>query len=538
MTVTTAANTPPGVYTINVSGTIPGQNPVSTNVSLTVSSTPGAPVTITNSPSSSTFWVDGVAYAGNASFVPQSGGDTLTVTQTQPPPTGRGDHYQFSPDGGVTTQAAEVPPPGQPGGNGCPWTCSNGSCGSRVPVGPPQPAPRIQNVTDASGDNPAVLYPGVPVQITVNGSNFGGATGYLNFCRPGGSPCDFTSNGGLSSRIISWNPYQIVATVTLPTDAPTGGWLVYVSAMFWISGTDWLNPSMGNMNVTIPPQVSGPIGVALNGSASFAVTITPGNMDPVTVTLSTTSGTGSATFADGTTSQTIYESQSLTVMGKVVSSTANNITISTSIGGNPFGSAQFSVVSVTISLNATQGGQPAGDDSAKGVWLPTVLSGGPLGAQININAGGVTRCAIGVELVGTVTPSNYSGTITLQRNFLGGTGYIGSGSPTNFPAQPDNSNIEFEVTTPSAAGHVYDLDAPNINPNTLVSRARYNFQEYALLGVPADPPNNPPQVGSGFPYYARMSCGTDVNGNPVFNNAVNGDNQAGGGVTLLTWNLQ
>jgi len=123
-----------------------------------------------------------------------------------------------------------------------------------VPVAPPQPAPQIQNVTDAAGDNPAVLYPGVPVQITINGSNFGGATGYLNFCRPGGSPCDFTSNNGLSEQIISWNDTQIVANVTLPTDAPTGGWLVYVSAMFWISGTDYMNPSMGNLDAdAVPP---------------------------------------------------------------------------------------------------------------------------------------------------------------------------------------------------------------------------------------------------------------------------------------------
>jgi hypothetical protein len=80
MTVNTAANTPPGVYNITVTGTS-GQNPVSTNVALTVSSLPGTPVTITNSPSSSTFWVDGVAYAGSASFVPQPSGNTLAVTQ-------------------------------------------------------------------------------------------------------------------------------------------------------------------------------------------------------------------------------------------------------------------------------------------------------------------------------------------------------------------------------------------------------------------------------------------------------------------------
>ena len=276
MTVPTTASTPPGVYNITVTGTSPGENPVTTYVALTVGSTTGAPVTITGPSLSQTFQVDNVSYAGYTSFVPQPGGDTLTVTQTQPPVTGRGDHYLFTPSGGATTQAIEVPPPGQPGGNGCSWTCSSGSCGSIVPVGPPQTAPNIQNVVDASGDNPAVLYPGLPAQITINGSNFGAATGYLNFCQPGGSPCNFASNNGLSYQINSWSATQIGATVTLPTDAPTGGWLVYVSAMFWISGTDYLNPSMGNLQAFGPPTIQiNSEGVPLQPNACAHITNDP-----------------------------------------------------------------------------------------------------------------------------------------------------------------------------------------------------------------------------------------------------------------------
>jgi hypothetical protein len=530
-----------------VTGTSPGQNTVSTSVVLTVSSTTvltlspslppptvpanGQPVLATyNFSSGNPNWLNGGVCTSEDSNISAQithyGSSSVGINVA----VGAGDHNSS-------------------GTIDC--TCPGGGGGTIHPPIIISQAPVIWSVTDAAGDQPAVLYAGGTATITITGANFGSVGGLLYFCTAGTNPCVLPGNAtpmsynytpclDCSCTACTWTDSQIITTVTLPSTAPTGAWQMFVISLAWVVGGGYTNPSMGNLDVTIPPQVSGPIGVPLNGSASFAVTITPGNMDPVTVTLSTTSGTGSAKFADGTTSQTIYESQDLTVMGKVVSSTANNLTISTSVGGNPFGSAQFSVVSVTISLNATQGTQPASDDSASAQWLPTVFSGGPFGSQISINAGGEKACAVGVELVGTVTPSNYSGTITLQRNFLGRAGYIGSSpAPGVPPPGPDNSNIEFEVTTPTApGGHVYDLDAPNINANTLVSRARYNFQEYAVLGVPAPPPNNPPQVGPSFAYYARMSCGTDANGNPAINNTVPGDNQAGIGTTLLTWNLQ
>src|ERR1039458_8174729 len=433
----------------------------------------------------------------------------------------------------------------------CSWTCPGGGGGVvHLPV-MISPSPVIWSVTDAAGDQPAALYAGGTATITIAGNNFGSAGGELYFCMAGANPCVLAANATPMSynytstgcTTCSWTNNQIITTVTLPSTASTGPWQMFVISLAWLQASAWSNPSMGNLNVTIPPQVSGPIGVALNGSASFAVTITPGNMDPVTVTLSTPSGTGSATFADGTTSTTLYESQDLTVLGKVVSSTANNITISTSIDGNPFGSAQFSVVSVTISLNTTQGGQPGGqlaqDDTAAANYLPTVTSGGPLGQEINASVGGHVTCSIGVELAGTGTPSNYSGTITLQRNIVSGIAYQGSTFLQNFALSPDNSNLAFEVTTATAlAGRIYDLDAPGVNATPPVFRVRYNFQEYAVLGVPAPPPNNPPQVGSNFAYYPRASCGTDVNGNPKFDTTIIGDNQAGTGTTPLTLTFQ
>jgi hypothetical protein len=319
---------------------------------------------------------------------------------------------------------------------------------------------------------------------------------------------------------------------------------MFVISLAWLQATAWSNPSMGNLNVTIPPTVSGPVGVPLNGSASFAVTITPGNMDPVTVALSTTSGTGSATFADGTTSATLYESQNLTAMGKVVSSTANNITISTSIRGNPFGSAQFSVVSVAISLNIASPVEST-ESSQWGTFTGQVGGSNPgLGAEIYYNGSPQpSSCVVGVELVGTVTPSNYAGPVTLQRSIVGDAAFLGQVSyqdPNLRPPGPEFTagSLLNNIVGSGAPSDVFSLDAPGTGPGQSPSapeRFRVNFSEYAVLG---DQNAQGPQVGAAFPYYVAVSCGGTSSAPALDTTYVaNGDNAAKAGTVPLTYDL-
>jgi hypothetical protein len=282
-----------------------------------------------------------------------------------------------------------------------------------------------------------------------------------------------------------------------------------------------------------PPQVTiaCPPGVPAGGAGTCSVTISPSGSQ-VTLALATSTKFGQATFQGGATSTTISAPQTVTIEGVDASDFANNITLAAFASGNQVASASFSVVSVSIGLNT---GAISSDDSASRNYLPGVLSGGPLGPVIYSDARGIL-CSVAVELIGSVTPSDYSGTITLQRDIVNGSGYFGSSYNGYSPSGPDNSNPNVEVTTPTGGGHVFDLDAPGINGSALINRVRTNFQETAVLAVPGSQAGQ--QVGSGLQYYTRSSCGVDGNGNPVISTTVPGDNQAGNGTTPLTWNLQ
>jgi hypothetical protein len=204
------------------------------------------------------FSVDGTPCAtGSCLFSAQSGGDTLTVTQTAPLSTGRVPAYQYSaPDGSVAPQVISAPPPPTDGGSGCPWTCRNGSCSAPITVEPPQPAPIIYSVTnDAAGTIPAVLYPGVPTTIYIKGTNFGSVQGYAQFCTPGGSPCNFSEIIEYSEAIVSWTNNLVEETVTMDPQTPVGLWLVYMVPSFWITGSDAGHPSMGDVEMEPTPTL-------------------------------------------------------------------------------------------------------------------------------------------------------------------------------------------------------------------------------------------------------------------------------------------
>jgi hypothetical protein len=226
------------------------------------------------------FSVDGTPCAtGSCLFSAQSGGDTLTVTQTAPPSTGRVPVFQYSaPDGSVAPQEIALPSdpidPIDGGGNGCSWTCRNGSCRAPIPVGQPQAAPIIAAPlggtyavsSDPAGQNPAILYPGGPTLIYINGTNFGSVAGSVSFCTAGGSPCSFSefldSTEYLKPSVICptcfWSNTQIEALVVVdPVDpqADAGTWLMYLNVPFWIAASDASHPSMGEVEMEAPPTV-------------------------------------------------------------------------------------------------------------------------------------------------------------------------------------------------------------------------------------------------------------------------------------------
>ena len=419
------------------------------------------------------------------------------------------------------------------------------------------------------------LWPGSQGWITIWGTNFGSNLGQILVCLHGSS-C--TGENYLAAN-PSAPPYgvwstaqtvdgevtnygQINALITAASYDAVGSYDVGVRSAG--NGSEPYyggpNPQTGSTyqnGVTVaaaptPPTVSisGDVGVPLGSQNSFSVQVS-GGTPPVRIKLAiqTTTGSGSAQFSDGTTSQTITGPTTVSIQGVQVSSTANNIALvaTDQASGAVLATFLFSVVTVTISINNS--GQPALDDAARVAFLQGAAALGAGVVQLPTNTSPQT-CAVGVQFVGTVSPSNYTGTITLRRRFPTTTvGELYQGQvqylPTYFapggghgPGDDDTSYpplLDSDPQSGNSGGHVYDIDVPGIGlASDAIYRYRANFLEYAVLGDRS----STVKVSADFPWWAAVSCTQDSVGDLRLSTDVPNDNQAGSGTTPITWNLQ
>jgi hypothetical protein len=192
---------------------------------------------------------------------------------------------------------------------------------------------------------------------------------------------------------------------------------------------------------------------------------------------------------------------------------------------SPKGGVNVSVVSAVISQRTS--GQVSTDDAAKQNY--TNAEG-----TSNLGVILVAGCDLGVETVGNVNPSVYTGQVIIHRTRVARADYKNSTNIGNPGTVDDTSLPSFRDDDPQSggsAGKVYDLDAPGVTPtDSNTYRERWNFYTYAALpdGTPISP---------NYYFYARVSCTKTVLGYQLVND-VPGDNQIGPGTTPLTWNLQ
>ena len=138
--------------------------------------------------------------------------------------------------------------------------------------------------------------------------------------------------------------------------------------------------------------------------------------------------------------------------------------------------------------------------------------------------------------MGTITPSTYTGTVTLHRFIVADADYTNStktGGLTNQDDTADPAGRDDDPQSGGSAGKVYDVDAPgpdppNVDGNTY--RYRGNFYAYAAL------PNGT-KISPNYNFYVRVSC-TKTSSGYQFVNDIPNDNQIGAGTTPTTWNLQ
>ena len=205
--------------------------------------------------------------------------------------------------------------------------------------------------------------------------------------------------------------------------------------------------------------------------------------------------------------------------------------------GGGSSNAHVAVLSVVLAMRSS--GTVSSDNSAGSTYssqLGTTSLGVFFGNGIANNAWRVS----GVEIVGTVIPSSYTGLVVIHRTLIESRWYTDN-NPTPFQTitnQPDTSLSEFRDDNPQSGGSngkVYDLDAPGFAlvsnaPVGSIVRRRMNFVQYTTVG-------NIQLSGSTLYWFARQSVIRTSTGDQLLND-ISGDNTVGSGSTALTWNLQ
>lgn len=153
----------------------------------------------------------------------------------------------------------------------------------------------------------------------------------------------------------------------------------------------------------------------------------------------------------------------------------------------------------------------------------------------------------GVEIVGTVYPSTYTGTITLHRQIVSLREYYNTTTATMSwpPCDAAHPNCDDSSDGPSrddnpqsggSAGRVYDTDSPGLPPlatENTYDRLRVNFREYATASGVSVP------VSDDFNWWSRLSVYRPTGQvTTILKNDVPGDNVSGILSTRISWDLQ
>jgi hypothetical protein len=361
----------------------------------------------------------------------------------------------------------------------------------------------------------------------------------VNYLAPG-KFFQFVSFGSVG--ILQTGPTQLMATLADPwpiadTADPQQ---TYRAATFTVQKhIDVDSPPQGTNFQDVPL-----LGIANSQTESVLVNLAVGNKS-VTLTLSS-SGAGRAAFDDGTPqgSQSLVipantKQQVVKIKGLIASQKANDITLAaTTSEGTILGTQNFSIVSVTLTLNNSA---PLKNDNAAkavvsqpvhGAIRPTYQAAGPLPDNVTV------ACWTPVEIIGTVTPADYSGHVVLKREIKGNAVFVGSTEVKAAEKRPgpDITNAAFRDDDPQSGrskGVVYDTDSPGVFAKTAVGRTRFNFVENAFLDVEA----NSVSASQPLAWYSAISCtvGDGVEFDPTFQSR--GDNQANTGCRPLSFNL-
>lgn len=282
------------------------------------------------------------------------------------------------------------------------------------------------------------------------------------------------------------------------------------------------------------------VAVVRNDTATVNVRMSTNAPTTVTLTLQTRTGTGAARFAsNNSTTMEITQTSDVVIEGITESSTRNNIRLQANRSdGRKLDDEDFSVLWVTLQLRTS--GTVSDDNAARDVIrsamgtlnLGTLRSTGSIAAQIWRNT---------VEIVGTVSPSNFEGKIKLPRFRILSQYYYNNVLQLTRQAGLDDlpGADVLRDFDPKPRGRVFDFDGPGIGFGGVTTnvgdtrRQRVNFRQYATY----EEGGQTKKASDDLLWYARISIVKTASGDALATD-VSGDNQAATGTTPLTWNLQ
>lgn len=199
--------------------------------------------------------------------------------------------------------------------------------------------------------------------------------------------------------------------------------------------------------------------------------------------------------------------------------------------GNPAPSGGGDVVKVVISQNTT--GNVSSDNAASSNYQSVE---GTLSLGAIIGSGTSKGCFMGNQGVGTVTPSSYTGTITLHQQIVQDATFTNSTKTGGVTNQDDTAVAALRDDDPQSGnsnGKIYELDAPGAKPPNDGNTYRYRAHMYLYATLPSGREVSP----SEYDFYVAVSCKQTSSGFQFVNDVAN-DNKITTSPINLTWNLQ
>ena len=226
----------------------------------------------------------------------------------------------------------------------------------------------------------------------------------------------------------------------------------------------------------------------------------------------------------------------LFVQGATASDVMCDATLALSANGYPnvFDEVSFTVLWVDISIRTS--GNVSDDNAAKQNYISTTGADGFNFRIYNLSG------TLGVEFVGTVSPSDFDQYVVFRRNFLGSKEYSnGVLRSCDLIPRGDTSSPAIRDDDPQSggsAGKIYDLDAPGVlllseDPGDTEGR-RVNFEQWATFTIGEDNIRCSPIR----PWFLRINVEMTTNYDYILSMDVAGDNQISEGSTSLEYDLQ